>query len=320
MTPLVVVLAAGGILGVAAPPVLGRLDRLDRAPQTVAYLWIMATGGALSAVVLAGVLLIVGSSRLLTDLAMLLSTCTMALRAALDAPTGAPEPLLGLAMLALVAGGLLWGGLIAGTRAWRAACGQRELLTLAGRSQPGLPGVTVLDHPVPLAYCLPGRVGRRRGPVVITTATLEQLEPAQLEAVLAHERAHQARRHHALLLVAQALGIGFPWLPTAKAARSAVARLVELAADDAALDCHSRIDVATALTKLATVPAPTLGLGATGPTTIDRVRRLTTPPSNGPGAALWLAGALVIVPILAELVALTTPLLSVAGTPVCPIT
>jgi Zn-dependent protease with chaperone function len=320
MTPLVVVLAAGGILGVAAPLVLGRLDRLDRTPQTATYLWIMATVGALGAVVLAGLLLLVGSSRLLTDLAVLLQTCTMALRAALDAPTGAPGPLVGLAVLALVAGGLLGGGLIAGTRAWRAACGQRELLTLAGRTEPGLPGVTVLDHPVPLAYCLPGRVGRRRGPVVITTGTLEQLDPAQLQAVLAHERAHQAGRHHALLLVVQALRIGFPWLPAARAAHSAVARLVELAADDVAVDRHEPADVATALAKLATASAPTLGLGASGPTTIERVLRLTTPPSNGPGAALLLASLLIIAPLIAVFLALTTPLLSVAGTPVCPLT
>jgi hypothetical protein len=61
-------------------------------------------------------------------------------------------------------------------------------------------------------------------------------------------------------------------------------------------------------------------LGAGGPTTIDRVRRLTTPPSSGPGAALLLASLLVVVPLIAELVAMTTPLLRVAGTPVCPIT
>jgi len=319
MMPLVAMLAAGGTLGVAAPIILRRLDRLDRAPQAAAYLWLLATAGALSAVALAGLLLVVGSSRLLTDLAMLLATCTMALRAALDAPTGAPGPLVGLALLALVAGGLITGSLVAGIRAWRAASGQRELLTLAGRTRPGLPGVTVLDHPVPLAYCLPGRSRGRAGTVVVTTATLEQLEPAQLEAVLAHERAHQTRRHHALLLVAQALRIGFPWLPAARAAHSAVARMVELAADDDAVHHHSRADVATALAKLATAPAPTLGLGAGGPTTIERVHRLTTPPT-GPGDALWLAGLVVIEPILAELVALTTPLLSVAGTPVCPIT
>ena len=266
-----------------------------------------------------GVPLVVGSSRLLGDLAVLLRTCTMALRAALDAPTGAPGPLIGLALLALVAGGLLAGGLVAGDRAWRAARGQRELLTLAGRSEPSLPGVTILDHPVPLAYCLPSRSRGRAGAVVVTSATLEQLEPGQLGAVLAHERAHQTRRHHALLLVAQALRIGFPWLPAARAAHGAVARMVELAADDDAVHQHSRADVATALAKLATAPAPTLGLGAGGPTTIERVRRLTAPPT-GPGEALWVACLVVILPLAAELVALTTPLLSVAGMPVCPLT
>jgi Zn-dependent protease with chaperone function len=319
MTPLLVVLVAGGALGVAAPIVLGRLERLDRAPQAAAYLWLLATAGALSAVVLVGLLLVVGSSRLLTDLAVLLRTCTMALRAALDASTGAPGPLIGLALLVVVAGGLLAGGLVAGVRGWRAARGQRELLTLVGRTEPDLPGVTILDHPVPLAYCLPGRSKGRAGVVVVTTATLEQLEPGQLGAVLAHERAHQARRHHALLLIAQVLQIGFPWLPAARAAHSAVARMVELAADDDAVNHHSRAEVATALAKLATAPAPTLGLGAGGPTTIERVRRLTAPPA-GPGEALWLAGLVVIVPLIAELVALTTPLLSVAGMPVCPIT
>jgi hypothetical protein len=99
-----------------------------------------------------------------------------------------------------------------------------------------------------------------------------------------------------------------------------VARLVELAADDAAVDRHEPADVATALAKLATAPAPTLGLNAGGPTTIERVRRLTTPPGNGPGAALPLASLLVVAPLVAELLALTTPLLRVAGTPVCPIT
>ncbi len=244
MTPIVVVLTAGGVLGVAAPIVLGRLDRLDRAPQAAAYLWLAATLGALWAVVLAGLLLIVGSGRLLTDLAVLLQTCSMALRAALDAPSGAPGPLLGLALLTLMAEGLLVGVLVAGARARRAARDQRELLTLAGRTQPGLPGVTVLDHPVPLAYCLPRRVGGRSGPVVVTTATLQQLDAAQLGAVLAHEHAHQTRRHHALLLVAQALRIGFPWLPAARAAHSAVASLVELDADDVAVHDHRPADVA----------------------------------------------------------------------------
>jgi Zn-dependent protease with chaperone function len=318
MSPLVVILAAGGILGVAAPLVLGRLARLDRAPRVAAYLWLAATGGAVWAVVLAGLLLIVESSRLLIDLAVLLRTCSMALRAALGASTGTPGPLLGLGLLVLVAGGLLGGGVVACARAWRAARGHRELLALAGRTQPGLPGVTVLDHPVPLAYCLPGRVGGRRGPVVVTTATLEQLDPGQLGADLAHEHAHQTRRHHALLLMAEALRIGFPWLSAARTAYSALARLVELDADDAAGGRHDPAEVATALAKLA-APAPTLGLGAGGSTTLERVCRLTSPPNASPGGALVVASLVVVVPLFAEVLALTTPLLSVAGRPNCPL-
>jgi Zn-dependent protease with chaperone function len=319
MTPMVIVLAAGGTLGVAAPLVLGRLGRLDRAPQTAAYLWLATTGGALSAVMLAGLLLIAGSGRLLIDLAVLLRTCSMALRAALGAPTGTRGPLIGLSLLALVAVGLLVGGVIACARAWRAAREHRELLTLAGHAQPGLPGVTVLEHPVPLAYCLPRRVGVRRGPVVVTTAALEQLDPGQLGAVLAHEHAHQTRRHHVLLLVAEALRIGFPWLPAARTAHHAISRLVELDADDAAAGRHDRAAVAAAVAKLAAAPAPTLGLGAGGATALERVRRLTSPTITKPGSAMWLASLLVAVPLLVQLLAVTTPLLSVAGMPNCPL-
>ena len=320
MSPLLVILLAGATLGVAAPLVLGRLGRLDHTPQAVAYLWLLAVLGALSAVVLAGLLLLVGSSHLAIDLATLLATCSMALRAALHTPASTAGPLLGLALLATVGGGLLAGSLVAGTRAWRAARGQRELLTLAGRAQPGLPGVTVLDHPAPLAYCLPGRVGGRPGPIVVTTATLQRLDPAQLAAVLTHEHAHQARRHHTLLLAAEALQVGLPWLPAARAAHGAVARLVELAADDAAVHHHDRADIAAALAALATAPAPTLGLGVAGSGTLERIRRLTGPPTTRPGGALLLASLVVVAPVRGQLLALTAPLLHVAGMPSCPLT
>jgi Zn-dependent protease with chaperone function len=315
MSPPVAVLLSGAVLGVAAPAVLARLPRLDRAPQPAAWLWLTAAAGTLSALVLAGLLLIVGSSRLAIDLAELLATCSMALRRALDAPTGEPGPLLGLVLLTVVAAGLLGGGAAGGSRAWRAAREHRKLLALAGRSRPGLPGVTVLDHPVPLAYCLPGRPG----PVVLTTATLERLDAGQLAAVLAHERAHQARRHHALLLAAEVLRIGFPWLPAARAARAAVARLVELAADDAATRRHDPAEVAAAIAKLTAPSAPTLGLSAAGANTSERIRRLTTPAAPGPRGALLLASLVVLGPLLAELVAVSAPLLGVAGTPICPL-
>jgi hypothetical protein len=93
-------------------------------------------------------------------------------------------------------------------------------------------------------------------PVTEPRASLTPGPPlAQLAAVIAHEHAHQSRRHHALLLAAQILRIGFPWLPAARAANSAIAHLVELAADDAAIHRHRPADVAAALAKLATAPA-----------------------------------------------------------------
>jgi Zn-dependent protease with chaperone function len=293
--------------------------RLDHAPQAAAYLWLLAALGVLSALILSGLLLIVGSSRLLTDLAALLITCSMAVRNAIDAPAGALGPLLGLALLTVVMSGLLAGGLVVGVRVCGAARGHRELLTLAGQTRPGLPGVTVVDHPTPLAYCLPGRVGRP-GPIVLTTATLRRLDPGQLAAVLAHERAHQTHRHHALLLVAEALRIGFPWLPAARAARAAVARLVELDADDATVHHHRLTDLAAALAHLASAPAPTLGLGAAGLGALERVRRLAAPPPTRPSGALLLAGLIVFVPLVGELVALVVPLASVAGFPACSLT
>jgi len=315
VTPLGVVLLSGAALGVAAPLVLGRLRRLEHAPQATAYLWLAATAGALVALVLAGLLLVLPSGKVALDLAALLRTCSMALRDALDAGGGPPGPLLGLALLALVPAGLLAGVVVAGTRAWRTARRQRELLAVAGRRRPDLPGVTVLDHPTPLAYCLPGRPG----PVVLTTAALQRLAPGQLAAVLAHERAHQARRHHRLLLAAEVLRVGFPWLPAARAGRAAVAHLVELAADDAAVHRHGRAETVAALATLAAAPAAPVGLSAGGPGAPDRIRRLSAPPPTGRAATLLLAILVVAVPLAAELAAVTAPMVSVAGTPICPL-
>ena len=312
MTPLAVVLASGAVLGVAAPLVLGRLRRLEHAPQAAAYLWLAATVGALVALVLAGLLLVLPAGEVALDLAAVLRTCSMALRGALDAAGGPPDPLLGLVLLALVPAGLLVGGMVAGIRAWRTGRGQRELLAVAGQRRPDLPGVTVLDHPTPLAYCLPGRPG----PVVVTTAALQRLAPGQLAAVLAHERAHQARRHHRLLLAAEVLRVGFFWLPAARAGRAAVAHLVELAADDAAVHRHGRAETVAALATLAAAP---VGLGAGGSGAPDRIRRLSAPPPTGRAATLLLAVLVVAVPLVAELAAVTAPVVSVAGTPICPL-
>src|SRR5581483_11167359 len=59
----------------------------------------------------------------------------------------------------------------------------------------------VLDASRPAVYCVPGRPPT----IVVTTGALAVLEPGQLTAVLTHERAHLAGRHHLLLAATRSL-------------------------------------------------------------------------------------------------------------------
>lgn len=80
----------------------------------------------------------------------------------------------------------------------------------AHRALAGLPGgdVAVLPDDVPYAYALPGSPGR----VMVSTALLASLEPAEHRALFAHERAHLAGRHHRLLLATRLAGCVNPLL------------------------------------------------------------------------------------------------------------
>lgn len=316
MNALLVLAVSAVALGVGAPLVLRRLRGLERWPTLTAWLWLAAPAGALTAVALTGLLLLMPTRSLGMGVAELLRTCVMALRAALSTPhDSSAGTVAGVLLVAAVAGGFVLGGSIAGLRAWRAARRHRELLALAGRPAMGLAGVTELEHGRPFAYCLPGRPG----PVVVSSAALRRLDAGQLAAVLAHERAHQASRHHRLVLLAQVLRVGFPWLPAARLARQAVARLVELAADDAAARAQGRRQVAAALAALGETPAPEAALGATLVSAGERVSRLVAPRQHGGGLAL-LAGVLVLVlPLAAQVAAVAFPLARVAGTAICPL-
>jgi Zn-dependent protease with chaperone function len=316
MTPLLAVTGAALMLGAGTPLVLRRLRGLERWPMLTAWLWLATSMGALAAVALAGLLLLVPTGPFGTSLAELLRTCVMALRTALSTPhdSGA-EPVAGAAALAAVIGGLVVGGSVAGLRAWRAAGRHRELLALAGQPAAGLSGITVLEHGRSFAYCLPGR----QGPVVVSSTALGRLQAEQLAAVLAHERAHQAGHHHRLLLVTRALRVGFPWLPAARLAHQAVARLVELAADDDAARTQGRRQVAAALAALGDGPIPAAALGAAAVSASERVSRLLTPRRHG-GALALLAGLLLLgLPLATAVVAVALPLARVASVPVCPL-
>ncbi|WP_217206932.1 M56 family metallopeptidase [Streptomyces sp. AC550_RSS872] len=153
-----------------------------------------------------------------------------------------------------------------------AACGRTlwrhgRVRRQAHRALAGLPatGVAVLPDQAPYAYALPGG---RRDRVVVTTALLDRLGPAERRALFAHERAHLAARHHRFLLAVQLAARANPFL---RPLRTAVSYTTERWADEeAARAVGSRRAVACAIGKAALVsrgtPVATLaGFAAPGP-------------------------------------------------------
>ncbi|WP_020119301.1 M48 family metalloprotease [Streptomyces canus] len=104
--------------------------------------------------------------------------------------------------------------------AFRTARGQADRSPTAG-------DLCVVDSPHPDAYALPGRPHR----IVVTTAMLRSLGPAEREALFAHERAHNAGSHHRFLLAAELAAHCHPGL---RHLRDIVRLAAERAADEAA--------------------------------------------------------------------------------------
>jgi Zn-dependent protease with chaperone function len=172
---------------------------------------------------------------------------------------------------------------------------------------PGPQHAVILDAPQPAAYCVPGRPAT----IVLTTAALAILDSDQLTAVLAHERAHLAGRHHLLTGLTRGLAAVFPAVPLFTCGPPEVARLAELRADDAAARRSGRRTLVAALLAMGTgaaVPAAALGAtgGPAGGATAARVQRLLDPPGRGTRGALalmtvtvLLAAASAVIPALA---------------------
>jgi Zn-dependent protease with chaperone function len=163
----------------------------------------------------------------------------------------------------------------------------RELLILLAREDPTAPGALILDHPLMMAYCLPGL----RPHVVLSTGALRALAPDQLAAVLAHERTHARERHDLVLLPFAALARLVPRGRLIGLAADAVALLVEMRADEHACGVHPAGSLVAALqrfrTAAATPPAGALGRGDTE--VAARLGRLTQVANPLPGVLRILA-------------------------------
>jgi Zn-dependent protease with chaperone function len=295
------VIAATGLLGYAAlllilAPVLARAEWPDRAPRLAIAVWLALAASAIASVMLAGLALVVAAPRVSHEIGWLLAICGWQLRTRYAHPGGAALEIGGVAIAALLAARVAWCGVATLTATARAGRRHRLRLLLAGRPDARL-GALVVEHGEAAAYCVPGA----RQPVVLTTAALRLLDDTQLAAVLAHERAHQAGRHHLLVSLAAVPAAAFPHVPAFARARDEVARLAELVADDAAAARSPRLAVAEALLALGTAPArpaAAWALGAVGSTAAARVRRLIAAP-NPLSRAARTAGALAVAALIA---------------------
>jgi Zn-dependent protease with chaperone function len=173
---------------------------------------------------------------------------------------------------------LLWWVLLAATvTVIHARRRQLELLALLAHGDPKVPGALVLDHPAAAAYCVPGL----RAKIVVSAGALKLLGPAELAAVLAHERAHLRERHDLVLLPFTALRRAFPRSRACAQAYREVSLLVEMLADDRALRARPARELVSALVRVGTagqVPVGTLAaVPASDSEVTARVNRLLSP-------------------------------------------
>ena len=275
----------------SVPVLLSRLTRHGISARLGLAAWLTAMAsvlaGAGAAVALLAGAAIAGWPRLAEAVCRSVAgrACTPVVyrSAAFEVPLGAAA-----AAATLTAAVLAWRYGRAMRRAGRHTRAHAEAARITGRRLPakGDGAAVVLDVPQPAAYCVPGRPAA----IVLTSGALAVLDRAQLGAVLAHERAHLAGRHHLLIALSRGLAASFPGVPVFTRGPAEVARLAELCADDAAARRSGRPVLVAALLAMGTgaaVPAPALAV--TSGAVSARVHRLLDPPRRGRRARYGLA-------------------------------
>src|ERR1039458_4994941 len=307
MVPLLLIAYAVAVAAVGAWW-LPRVSWPKRAPRLGIAVWQALTVTVVASAMLAGVILAIPCLRVWADWASL-RACLMSVRAQYASVGGAMVSTAGGVLTLGAAGRLAWftGSAMTSTRRRRAR--HDEVLCLVGRR--GLvPGTVLLEDDRPAVYCVPGR---RR--IVFTTGALRRLDSGQLDAVLAHERAHLAGRHHLVIMFAGALRAAFPHVRVFAAAAGQISCLVEMAADDAAGRRAHRLTLAGALLTLAAARVPAGALGAGGTAGAQRIQRLIDSPRSASMRRQVATSALAL--IAAPAVAFSAPVLALVAISHC---
>ncbi|MGI8627210.1 MAG: M56 family metallopeptidase [Geodermatophilaceae bacterium] len=314
MTVALALLGYALLLSTVGANALNRADWVDRAPRLGIAAWQALSASVILAIVLGGIALMIPTGSLGQSLAELLDACGAAIRAQYDNPGG---------NIGSTIGGLLALGIVGRATfclarevvvAARSRRRQLDTLALIGRQAPDLDAL-IVDHDSPAAYCLPGRDRQ----IVLTSAAVSALTADQLQAVLAHERAHLRGRHHLVLAGAQGMQRAFPFVLCFRHARRNVGRLVEMLADDQAGRRCPRLTIAAALVALAASSVPPAALSAGGPTALARVQRLAAPAQPLGLIRTTIGGLLVLAAFAVPFAVSAVPALAAASANYCPV-
>ncbi|MET1005998.1 MAG: M56 family metallopeptidase, partial [Propionibacteriaceae bacterium] len=244
MSAVLILVAFAVTLILFAPRLMTRATWATRNPALGIWAWQTLSTSAATALVLAGVAAALPETVLGDRVAAALRACSAALANHYETPGGRPVA----AVLLVASLGVLARFATVLTRDTRRARRHRRTqddgLALVAVDHPG--GFKVVDHGLPLVYCVPGR----HQAVVVTSAAQRSLSRHQLDLVLAHERRHLVVRHHLALRVSGALSRTFLDVGVFGHAHREITLLAEMQADDAVERGTDRRDLARALLTL----------------------------------------------------------------------
>lgn len=276
MTTAILLLLYGAAVTWLCPPLLSRLTRRGVNPRLGVAAWLTTIAAVIVTCAAALAIVAVAAVRGLAD-----STAVVLCLELLGVPeaTATPGPAW---LVALIVGGTTVAAVVTASvvrsvvRLRSRSREHAEAARLLGRPT-DRPDVVVVEADRPAAYCVVGRPNA----IVVTSAAVASLSPAQLAAVLAHEDAHIVGRHHHVLMVLRALAANLTRLPLFTVGAAAVAELLEMCADDSAARRHGTRPLIDGMIMLAGPPPHRAGLAIGAAAVVTRVTRLTEPVCRG---------------------------------------
>jgi Zn-dependent protease with chaperone function len=271
--------ASVGLLVIASAilvvgPRLAAAPWTHQAPRLAIVTWQALTVSSVVAVVLAGVTLLIPTTALAGGVGAIVHACALSIASAYGSSDVLPGRLPGMFLAAVVPAWVMVCGAQVLVGRWRERRRLHRSLGLVTEADTGV-GVMVIDSAAPAAFCVPGRTAQ----IIVTQGAVDRLTTCELDGVLAHEAAHLRGRHSLAVALSQVLARAFPRVRLFQVATQETRQLIELLADDAALQQVDRVTLASAIVSLAEMKAPAAAMAMAQDAAALRVSRLLAPRS-----------------------------------------